>query len=489
MATKKRQQYRILFVLPTHFASRNVLSSNIPAILNSRTDVSATFVSLYPEDEVKVDGFQNDRLTWKNLKKPVAFPSMLNGKILSLLFCNFCYALVHALLLNRAAHGALVFRFNQIHNFFGHRLRKSMARWYRFKLLKSFRSQQGFNAQRYADPKLGWPFPNSKTLYNFFLRLYFWRFGNSVTVETLFDSSQFDVVVINYIQTARIFPYLNAAKRRDIPIIGMVGSWDNPTLKGPVAPGLSRYVVQNRYMADQLITHHDIDEKDIIITGWPQMDIYKDRKVFQGRERFFEELKLDKDARLILFGANTSRLGHHEPDILRHMIKAIHAGEYGTGVHIMIRPHPGDTHWRQRFEEFAGQPNVIMTEPCYTDRVYFTNLLQYSSIVISSAGTIALDASAFDTCAINISFDGDRQVSENESVKMFYKLEHYAAVCKTGGTRQVGSYEELDRAVVEYLADPHTDAEQRQALRHYHLEPFDGKASERLANVIWTFFY
>lgn len=485
---KKRQHKRVLFVLPTHFASRNVLSSNIPSLLRSREDVRATFVSLYPEDEAKVESFANPRLTWKNLKRPVPFPSLLQKKVLTNLFRSGCYKFVHLCLLNRAGHGALVYRFNEINNFFGHRLRKSMARWYHFRLFKGFRNKQRFNAQRYADPKLGWPLPGSKTLYDLFLKLYFWSFGNNAQVESFFDENDFDVIIINYIQTARIFPYLNAAKRRDIPVIGMVGSWDNPTLKGPVAPGLHRYVVQNRYMADQLVHHHGIAEEDIVITGWPQMDIYKNRGVLLDRAAFFRKLGLEPHARLIVFGANTSRLGHHEPDILRHMIRSIQAGAYGKEVFIMIRPHPGDTLWRERFKEFAGQANVIMTEPSYTDRVYLTNLLKHSDIIISSAGTIALDASAFDTCAINISFDGDREVPENESVKMFYRLEHYASVCRTGGTRQVGSYGELDRAVIRYLDDPATDAGARQALRDYHLEPFDGRASERLAEVIWKFF-
>ena len=85
------------------------------------------------------------------------------------------------------------------------------------------RRKNHFNAQRYGNPRLGWPFPQSIATYDFLKNCYYWLWGNQARVETFFDLHPFDVVVINFIQTPRVFPYVNAAKRRNIPIIGMGG--------------------------------------------------------------------------------------------------------------------------------------------------------------------------------------------------------------------------------------------------------------------------
>jgi len=477
----------ILFVLPTHFASRNILMSDIPTILSNGERGKATFVSLYPEDGERIRAFGSESLSWHHQKRPEKLQALLGLAPLVNFLRNICYKIAHLLFLKRASHAALVYRFNNINNFFGHRLRRSMAHWFRIKLPWQPKTKSHFSAQRYADPKLGWPLASSTKVYGFLHSLYFWNWGNNPRVEAFFENNHFDLVVINYIQTARIFHYLNAAKRRDIPVIGMVGSWDNPTLKGPVAPGLCRYLVQNRYMAEQLINHHRILEKDIAITGWPQMDIYCKEDVIIPRRDLLTRLGLAAESKVILFGANTKRLGRHEPSIMQHIIQQIQAGRYGDQVALVIRPHPGDRLWKERYAKFMNQERVVVQEPSYTDRADFANLVKHSDIVISSAGTISLDAAAFDTCAINIAFDGNLEVSEKESVAMYYKLEHYASIVETGGTLLVHSFAGLDRAIIRYLADPALDQKHRQALRDYHLAPLDGQSAARMAAMLLDF--
>lgn len=480
----------VLFVLPTHFASRNILTSDLPRILGAHGGMRLFFASLYREDREKVESFHNPRLTWLHLKRPCPAARLMRMKTLRYGFCSFVYTLVHLLLFNRARHPSLVFRFNELKGFFGHQLRKRMAGGRQGPLLaKLFAGLRGakspFNAQRYADPKLGWPFPQSQALYHFLRPVYYWLWGNSPRVETFFDVNPIDVVVINFIQTTRVFPYINAAKRRGIPIIGMVGSWDNPTLKGPVFPGLDTYLVQSRYMAEQLSNHHDLGAGRIVVTGWPQMDIYHKMENLVGKGAFRTSLALAEESKLILFGANTSRLGEHEISILRHMRGELQAGNYGESTLLIIRPHPGDGQWQQRFAEFMGVENILVQQPSYTDRVHFANLIKNVDIVISSAGTISLDAVAFDTCTINIAFDGDLVLPPDQSVALFYQLEHYASIVETKGTILVHSYDELDSSLVRFLQAPEANSEGRQRLRSQHLDPFDGLASQRIADAIF----
>lgn len=489
-----RHDKTVLFVLPTHFASRNILTSELPRILAAREGMRVFFASLYREDREKVASLHSPGLSWLHLKRPCAPAALIHPRTLRYWFWSLCYTAVHLLLLNRARHPSLVFRFNELKGFFGHRLRKRMAQGQQGSLLARISARLGgrkspFNAQRYADPKLGWPLAQSQALYRFLRPFYYWLWGNSARVETFFDLHSIDLLVVNFIQTTRVFPYINAAKRRGIPIIGMVGSWDNPTLKGPVFPGLDTYLVQSRYMAGQLADHHDLGAARIVVTGWPQMDIYHRMENLVGKGEFRTSLGLDRESKLILFGANTMRLGAHEISILRHMKTELQAGRYGAATVLIIRPHPGDGQWRQRFAEFMGGDQILLEEPSYTDRVHFANLIKNCDIVISSAGTISLDAVAFDTCTINIAFDGDLSLPPDQGVALFYQLEHYASVVETKGTILVRGYDELDSALVRFLQTPEANSEGRQRLRQQHLDPFDGLASQRIADTIFDVIF
>ena len=467
---------RILFVLPNRFASRNILTSDIPSILSETEDRFLTFVSLFPDDEQMVLSFNKKNLAWRHLAKPEPASHLPFFVGLKYAAMNMVYSFVHFLLLKKARHDALFYRFHKLHNLFIHW-------WWVAKKKDSPTSLNGEVQKKLIDSTLAWPFPNSKIFFSLLKRLRFWQWASNTKVEAFFEKNRFDLVVFNFVQTSPIFPYIIAAKRRGVKTVGIVGSWDNPTTKGPLYP-CQRYIVQNRYMADMLKKYHDIDQNMVTIVGWPQMDIYKKPGIIEGREQFLSAMSLAPRCRLLLFGASTKRFGRHEPSVLRYILRQREAGVYGPEIALVIRAHPGDHNWQERLAEFQGLDNVIVEPPNYTDRTHLTNLLHHADIVMSTAGTICLDAVAFDTCAISIAFDGEVQQTSNEGAAIFYQSEHYASVIKTGGTRLVESFADLDQAILNYLNDPQQDADKRLALRALHLEPFDGKAGERLVHTI-----
>ena len=48
--------------------------------------------------------------------------------------------------------------------------------------------------------------------------------------------------------------------------------------KGVIWNGLERYVVQNERMREDLIRYHDVDRGRIVVTGWPQADVFHERR-------------------------------------------------------------------------------------------------------------------------------------------------------------------------------------------------------------------
>ncbi len=467
---------RLLFVLPNRFASRNILTSDIPAILAATEGVTLTVVSLFADDEQRVRAFNNTNITWRHLAKPAKGSALPWCLRLKYALMNAVYGLVHLLLLKKGRHDALFYRFHQLHNLFIHR-------WWAAKRQEAPGSLDGEVQKKLIDPTLAWPWPNSRGVFDLLLSLRFWQWSCNPGVEAFFEQNQFDLVVFNFVQTSPIFPYIMAAKRRGINTVGIVGSWDNPTTKGPLYP-CRRYVVQNRYMAEMLKQYHAVEGEKVTIVGWPQMDIYKRPGILAQRGEFLATMGLAPGCRLLLFGASTKRFGRHEPSVLRHLLRQLEGGVYGPEVALVIRAHPGDHHWQERLGEFQGRTRVMVEPPNYTDRVHLTNLLRHADIVMSTAGTICLDAVAFDTCAISIAFDGDEQLAPGDQAALFYQSEHYASVINTGGTRYVESCSELDQAINSYLQDPKQDEAGRLALRALHLEPFDGKAGERLVRTL-----
>ena len=66
-------------------------------------------------------------------------------------------------------------------------------------------------------------------------------------------------VVFSNVQMQAAVPYIVAARRLGLPLVGYVASWDHTVGKGVISPHLDRYVVQNDVMRDDLVRYHDID--------------------------------------------------------------------------------------------------------------------------------------------------------------------------------------------------------------------------------------
>jgi hypothetical protein len=177
-------------------------------------------------------------------------------------------------------------------------------------------------------------------------------------------------------------------------------------------------------------------------------------------------------------------LGQHEPAIAEHIASQLSQGKYGPSCTLLIRPHPKDSEWRKRFERCATYQNTILQPPEFGRLEYLTNLIAHAAVLIASQGSICLDAIALGTCVVNVAFDGDLDVSSEYSIKRWYELDHYAPLVANRATYMAESFDEIDTGIIEYLNNPEKDAAGRELVVKEQLEPFDGNASLRLADLI-----
>lgn len=369
-----------------------------------------------------------------------------------------------------------VFRFNHIQKFYAHGFKQQM---------NLERQRREALAGNFVEKKYGFPFPASRFLYNLIYRFYYalWQVPDP-GIEQFFKETAISKIVFWHVQNETYRDYSVCARKQGLKITAVVGSWDRLTTKGPICPGCDKFIVNSQVMKAELLKHHNVDEELVEVVGWPQMDIYHDKSLKQSRTEFLDSQKLPKIAKVLLYAGNASRLGAHEPSLVQHIAEQINAGSFGENVYLLIRPHPQDVDWRQRYAKVKELNNVVVM-PSETGNVsLMINVISHADIVMATQGSISLDAAALDKCIINVAFDGNLQKPYHESVARWYEMDHYRPVVESGGVRVVNNFAELDEAINSYLIDKTADAAGRERLRGLKLSPFNGDSSQRQVDAM-----
>jgi hypothetical protein len=381
---------------------------------------------------------------------------------------------------------ALLHRFTATHNLSHFHIRRERSK-------KEKEIHRVFYNYRLGEAA-GFPFPQSRLLYRLAYEAHhgFLNLPHEDDIEFI-RSLEPDLFVFGRLHYKPTAYWVNAIKRLNIPMIGMVSSWDHPTVQGATPRGMSGYVVASQRMKDEMAELHTIPRAHIQQIGKPQMDIFCDPNTLMDRSEFLKMLDIPPHHRLITLATNTRGLNEHEISIAGKLANDFKQGRYGDST-LLIRNHPQDQDWQTNFLPLAKQPHVVVVNAFpaemgidakgYRDQVILANLMAHSDIVIQSRGSIALDAIAFDTPVISLAFDGDLVRQPNDSFLLEYEYEHYKPLVTAEGAWMVGDYLELDNAIQSYLADPTIDAEGRQKILEEQIAPLDGKVSQRLVAAL-----
>jgi hypothetical protein len=386
---------------------------------------------------------------------------------------------------------SLTYRFNHLMGLACLRFRQAMS-------AEQQRLEVAFS--NFAPSRIGRPFLDSPSMFSFLFALRYSRMvpSRDPWVEFLYWAYRPDVLVLSRLQfKTGVWPFLASAKKRRVPVIGVIQSWDQPTTKGPFPPGVNTYVVGSRAMSRALEQYHGVPCDRIRTVGHVYTDNYLLREFRSEREDFLSRMGLPMDGTLVTFCTNTLTLKAHEVSIARYMAQKVSGGAYGARCTLFIRPHPQDTKWETDFASMHAPPHIVVSrgsgfgyypddskKNAMEDTRFLTNLMRHSAVVINTGSSVALDAIAFDTPVICLGFDGDRTPAEPDRVIVRYEWEHLRSLLVSGGIWLVRSYAELDQAVAAYLANPRLHAEGRKQTRQDHLEPLDGRASERMVDLI-----
>jgi hypothetical protein len=273
-----------------------------------------------------------------------------------------------------------------------------------------------------------------------------------------------------------------AARSAGVRSLGINGSWDQPTTKGPLCPGIDRLLVQNEQVREELRVHHGTPDERIATVGWPQMDPYARPETFVERATFLRQCGYGDEERYIVFAANPGRLSQYEVEIAAWIADALRDGRLGP-ARLYLRCHPNDQHWRDRFGELASHPAVTIESPRLADLAQLANLVRHAEVVVASAGSINLDAIALDTPTIGLAWEDASQPYWDRQARL-YDLEHLAAVADQEGFPLAHGFAELAVLIKEALTERARRGPGRRALRERFIEPLDGRGAERIAAQI-----
>lgn len=289
---------------------------------------------------------------------------------------------------------------------------------------------------------------------------------------------------------------LAEARCRGVKSVAGIRGWDSLSNNGFLLAHPDFFVVQSKYVAEAAQRYQFFPQERINIIGFPHYDWYKKTEFLKPRGEFLESLNIDPKKKVILFGANGQVSHEREQEFAEIFDDMVKTSKIPSDLVLLYRPYSTYTNGLERLGPLqnvvvdrvraVGLPTAGNPEIDQQDIIHQINSLHHSEMLVTTSGTIILDAVALGKQVIVLTFDGKMQSPHRYP---FYKVHNglcldWAEVGKCAGFRKAGSPREWARYMLEYLGDPSRDAKGRECIRERFIEPFDGKSTERLANIL-----
>ena len=292
-----------------------------------------------------------------------------------------------------------------------------------------------------------------------------------------------EALVIANPQAHLSMPFLTAARRLGLPVIGYIASWDHPVGKGIVSPHLDRYVVQNETMRDDLLRFHGTDPGRVAVTGWPQTDVYHRRRPRSSFDELLGDLGLPADRRVVLYAGNTPTNAPHEGNLVTRLVDWWRTTEASDRFSLLFRSHPYDSQRRERFAAAVDVPGIAVQKPRQGDFEVLATLLQHVDCVVANAGTILLEALVNDRPSVCVTFDEGAAPGE-DLARLNVAGRHYRNLMESEAFYRASDFDELVAAVDRGLRDPAELRAERTRVAEEVVGEVDGRAAERVVEAI-----
>jgi UDP-N-acetylglucosamine:LPS N-acetylglucosamine transferase len=312
-----------------------------------------------------------------------------------------------------------------------------------------------------------------------------WHFGRGRYLpQSLREAMGHDcaALVLSNVQPQVVVPFLVGGRRLGIPIVAHVASWDHTVGKGVIAPFCDAYIVQNATMRHDLIRYHGIPADRIVVTGWPQTDVYSRRRPREDFDALLRSYGLDPALPLVVVMGNTPTNAPYEARFVERVVRWWES--YGRGrMSLLFRPHPRDREWHERFATALAAPDVHVQEASFTDLEVLATVLQHADCVVANAGTILLEAIVNDRPAVCVLYDEGAPEGESWALQNVGG-EHYRELATSDAFYRADRFEEVVAGIERALAEPAELAPERRRVVAEVVGDVDGHSAERVVDAI-----
>jgi len=284
------------------------------------------------------------------------------------------------------------------------------------------------------------------------------------------------------------------ARRRGVPSIGFLSTWDRLTSRWGIRLLPDHLVVFNEVLRDEAVEYAGIPKEKVYVSGAVQLDLHR-AKAPLPRDAFMEKLGLPANTKLIVYGPLGRTFDpskQSDSEMVVRLDDAIEKGQFGQGhFKIVVRFPPNDfvdqatlpklSHVIYdtpgvRFATVRGQDWDM--KPAEID--HLRDLLANAVLVICYYSSLSIDAAVFDVPVININFD----LYDPAKRHPYYETTHYSKVKVLKGIRLVESFDALVDAARAYCENPVLDREGRKAVLQQQAYNLDGHSADRIARYI-----
>lgn len=312
-----------------------------------------------------------------------------------------------------------------------------------------------------------------------------WHFGRGRYVPRALAArmrEECGALVLSNVQPHGAVPFLVGARRLGLPVVAHVASWDHTVGKGVIAPFCDAYLVQNRAMEDDLARYHGIHRERVVVTGWPQTDVYHRRRPRDNFAALTGSYGLDPALPVVAVMGNTPTNAPYEGRFVERLV-GWWEGEGKGRMSLLLRPHPRDREWRERFGAALGREGVHVQEASFTDLDVLALVLQHADCVVANAGTVLLEALVNDRPAVCVLYDEGAPPGESWALKNVLG-EHYRELVESSAFYRADRFEDVVEGIDRALAQPEELAEERRRVSREVVGEVDGMAAERVVDAI-----
>ena len=204
---------------------------------------------------------------------------------------------------------------------------------------------------------------------------------------------------------------------------------------------------------------------------------------------------------VILYAETGHDVAPHEPAVVADLAERVRSADLPSRPSILVRTHPmyPPERWdqvRQEYPEVAfssiNNPRGQDTSLSYADHMdwherdlaLLINTLHQADVHWNVSSTMTLDAACFDRPVVCVAYDPRLGAPFGHVCRRLYDREHYVDIASSGGAVIATTPEEAWQATVAYLRHPGLDSSERRAMLDQY-DPFmDGRAAQRVSEVI-----